>query len=385
VAGSPGFLRKAALLERDGIQVNVYPAAALAETALLRAGLGPGTASPVVLSGESLEECSRGRAPSSRGESFAAVGFDGSILWPARKYEAADLPPLAQALLPEGALFLFDAADGSGPGPRPGLLGRGVVVTRAAAQAEELTLPLLARGASPFLFPAIAVVRVGEEALAAALSALASFHGIVLTSANAVDRFLDALGGAGLDLRSLAGRRLYAVGSKTAAALAGRGLSPDAVPGDFRAEGLLDLLRGEGVAGRRFLLPRAEEAREILVEGIRRLGGEVEVVPLYRTVAADTPPDGLLRCRRAGMLDAVTFTSGSTFRHFLGIMGETRAREVLSRTVVACIGPVVAGEVREAGIEVAVVPARATVRDLVRALEDHFTAAGRSPARQQDT
>ncbi len=255
-----------------------------------------------------------------------------------------------------------------------GLAGRTVVVTRAAAQAGELVRLLEARKAVVTCFPTISLAEPESwEEVDGAILSRASYTGIILTSPNAVRIFFDRarlLGSLPIDFRPLP---IYVVGAKTARALAEYGIAPAAVPGDFRAEGLVDLLRGQGVAGGRFLLPRAGEAREILPEAIRAMGGAVDVVTLYRTIRAGTDPALLERLAAGRGIDAVIFTSGSTFRHFVGILGEERARRILSAVTVACIGPVAAGEIREAGHVVTVVPGQATVEALVAALDEYFS------------
>jgi uroporphyrinogen III methyltransferase/synthase len=258
--------------------------------------------------------------------------------------------------------------------PVGGLTGRTVVVTRAAAQAAELIRLLEARGAVAACFPTIALTEPENwDEVDRAIGSRGMYTGMILTSPNAVRILFDRARQLGVAPSDFGALPVYVVGAKTARALTEYGLSPAAVPGDFRAEGLIDLLRRQGVAGARFLLPRAGEAREILPEAIREMGGEVDVVTLYRTVRAETDPAQLERLEAAGGIDAVVFTSGSTFRHFVGILGPGRAAQVLAASAVACIGPVAAAEVREAGHEVAIVPGKASVEELVAALEEHFS------------
>jgi uroporphyrinogen III methyltransferase/synthase len=159
-----------------------------------------------------------------------------------------------------------------------------------------------------------------------------------------------------------------AVGPATAAALGGHGIVPDFVPDEYVGEGLLEglCLRGVG-PGTRILLPRALEAREVLPEGLRERGARVDVVPAYRTVPGAGDPTAL-EALKAGEVDAVTFTSSSTVKGFLDLVGETD----LSGVTIAAIGPVTAETARAAGLEVAVEPAEYTVPALVEALGKHF-------------
>src|SRR5213075_271883 len=87
------------------------------------------------------------------------------------------------------------------------------------------------------------------------------------------------------DARSLAGVRVAAIGPGTAEELARRGIVADIVAQVSTAEGLLEALAGEYVKGRSVLVPRASEARDVLPDGLRERGAEVEVVALYDTGA----------------------------------------------------------------------------------------------------
>ena len=136
----------------------------------------------------------------------------------------------------------------------------------------------------------------------------AGAYGLVcVTSPNAPRLLLERCGG---DARALAGATVAAIGPGTAAALREVGIVADVVAERFVAEGLLEALPGD-LAGVRALVARAEEARDTLPEGLRAAGAEVDVVPLYRTLArCPRHPERMLAA------DAVAFTSSSTVARF---------------------------------------------------------------------
>src|SRR5262249_35541800 len=182
----------------------------------------------------------------------------------------------------------------------------------------------------------------------------------------------------GQDVRALAPARLAAIGPETAAELERRMLRPAVVPREYRAEGLLDALAGEDLRGRRILVPRAAGARAVLPETLVARGATVDEVIAYRAVApAGAEVAGLRAALAAGDIDALTFTSSSTVRHFVELVG----RDVVAtldgarRPVVACIGPVTAETAREAGFAVDVCPTDYTAPALAGALVDHFCNA----------
>lgn len=147
------------------------------------------------------------------------------------------------------------------------------------------------------------------------------------------------------DVRDLKGIRLCAVGPKTAEAIAGYGMKVELVPDEFNAEALSEaFLRLSGSAsgtlkGVRFLLPRAEEARELFPARIRALGGEIETPAAYRTVKPEKHGKMLKRFLFEGRISVATFTSGTTFTNFLDIVGRD-ALPFLEKIAIAAIGPV---------------------------------------------
>ena len=242
------------------------------------------------------------------------------------------------------------------------LFGRRIVVTRAREQSSDLVARLRELGAEVVEAP---VIRIddpddGGRWLTDAAGALASYTWVVLTSANGAQRLLDAVRARGLDARAFGACRLAAIGPGTADALARAGLVADLVPDRFVAESLLDAFPAAPSGGGRILLARAAVARDVLPDGLRDLGWEVDVVDAYRTVAVDASD-----IARAAVADAdiVTFTSSSTVDRFL----ETFGADTVPR-VVACIGPVTADTARARGLDVTIEADVHTIAGLVDAI-----------------
>jgi len=257
------------------------------------------------------------------------------------------------------------------------LSGRSVIVTRTREQAAELAEPLEALGAEVLAFPVIEVVDPEDWApVDAAIEHLADYDWIVLTSANAVERFFERIREIGGDRHALAAARFAVVGSATAARLRSHGFEPALIPADFRAEGLIEeferLALDEGIGageGWRVLVPRALEAREILLDALRDLGCAVDVAPVYRTIAV-APDPAVLERLRAGTVDAVTFTSGSTVRNFVTALqgAGLDPAETMDRLVVASIGPVTTASLRKRGYDADVEASESTMSALANAL-----------------
>jgi len=219
------------------------------------------------------------------------------------------------------------------------LFGRRVVVTRAREQASELRVRLESLGAEVVEVPSIAI-----EPVDVALPDLGAYSWLVFTSANGVVAFFGALARAGLDARALGGVRVAAIGPGTAEALTRAGVRADLVPPRFVAESLVEAFPPAGLAAR-VLVARAETARDALPDGLTAKGYDVEVLPVYRTIATEPSAAVVEAARKA---DAVTFTSSSTVSNFCAVVGALPGGGPL----VVSIGPVTSGTARDHGLRV---------------------------------
>lgn len=265
------------------------------------------------------------------------------------------------------------------------LYGWRVLVPRAKPQAREMTARLSAHGAIPQEVPTISLEPPRNPAqLERAIKGIVEgrYQWVLFTSVNAVNAVWERITSFGLDARAFAGVRLGAVGEKTAAAVRHLGLSPEIVPAptEQNAHGLVKVFP-EYVAELdpvgRVLLPRADLASEVLVEGVKAKGWEVDDVVAYRTVRAAPPSADIRAMIKNGDFDAVCFTSSSTVRNLVGIAGKPHPR-----TIIAAIGPMTAQTAREMGLRVDVMPEVADIGSLVDALAAHVAqlrAAGQLP------
>ncbi|HBZ71644.1 MAG TPA: uroporphyrinogen-III C-methyltransferase [Deltaproteobacteria bacterium] len=248
------------------------------------------------------------------------------------------------------------------------LAGLRVLVTRSETQAGGLVTELRRAGAEPLIVPMIQLAPLSATPeLAAAIAGLSDYDVLLFTSANAVRCFV-AAASAGKGLGALRAR-VVCVGPATARTAQELGLAVHLVPTRrFDAEGLLEALRlSFPLAGQRILLPRAAAARDLLPEGLRRAGATVDVVAVYRTEAAKVDTAALCAGLVRGEIDALTFTSPSTVRHFMACLDEA-ARKAVRRCVVAALGPVTAAALRDAGLAPDVVAERAQAGALAQAL-----------------
>ena len=238
------------------------------------------------------------------------------------------------------------------------LHGRTIAVTRARAQASELARRLRDLGADVVETPAIRIV---PKPPPTALAEIESYPLVCLTSPNGAELLLEGLAAHGKDARSLAGATLAAIGPGTAAALGERGLRPDVVPPRSIAESLVESLEDVEVDGRRVLVARAEEARDVLPDALSERGAEVDVVALYETVAEPLGEEERAALARA---TDVTFTASSTVRFLMQALDG----ELPPGPRVVSIGPVTSATAREHGLAVGVEATRHDLDGLVEAL-----------------
>jgi uroporphyrinogen III methyltransferase/synthase len=242
------------------------------------------------------------------------------------------------------------------------LFGKRVLITRTRKQASVLAKLLADEGAIPIELPSIEIQPSYDQAVVEdAIEALSSgdYAWTVFTSANAVDIWMGLAQDLGYDARLFGGTNIAAIGPATAKKLAGYGIIADLVPDEYVAEGIVKELGRRWKPGKRpigfvavedagdddaidaflraitqetavarrevpgqirVLVPRAEDARPELIEGLRGLGVEVDEVTLYRAVVPSEAPADALEMLRRGEIDIVTFTSSSTVQNLVELL-----------------------------------------------------------------
>lgn len=254
------------------------------------------------------------------------------------------------------------------------LYGWRVLVPRPKPQAAAMSARLAGHGAIPQEVPTISLEPPRNPAqMERAIKGIVEgrFQWVVFTSVNAVNAVWERIVDIGMDARAFAGVHLAAVGQKTADAITELGLTPELQPARTKqnAAGLVEVfpeyVEGLDPLGR-VLLPRADLGSDVLVDGVRELGWEVDDVVAYRTVRAAPPSAEIRDMIKTGGFDAVCFTSSSTVKNLVGIAGKPH-----QRTIIACIGPMTAATAKEVGLRVDVMPEVAEIPDLVDALADH--------------
>ncbi len=258
---------------------------------------------------------------------------------------------------------------------RTPLFGKRVLVTRTRAQAGPMASALRASGAEPVVVPMIELVATSEtDALDRALSHLADYDGLLFTSANAVRFFADRarLLGTNAAFATL-GARVLCVGPQSARAALEAGL-PVHLVGSGRGDSesfLREVIAVLPPAGRRFLLPRSDIGRDVIPDGLRRVGASVDVVETYRNIPAQVDREMLRDEILSGGLDVLTFASPSAADHFFALLDDDTKAQV-SELVIGAVGRTTSRALERAGIVAQVVPEQPGGTELVAALVEYM-------------
>ncbi|WP_449240274.1 uroporphyrinogen-III C-methyltransferase [Desulfoscipio gibsoniae] len=249
------------------------------------------------------------------------------------------------------------------------LFGKRILVTRSREQASSLSQAIYNLGGEPVEFPTIAIAPPEDSApLENALARLPEYNWIIFTSVNGVNYFFDALRRLNSDIRNLKGLKICAIGPQTGKALQKMALQTAYIPTEYRAEAIVEGLKDQIAPGDRVLLPRADIARKILPEALSRLDARVDEVTAYRTVLGNGNAEVIRNMLAEDAIDLITFTSSSTVRNFITLLGTVSPGQLVKNAKVACIGPITAATARELGLPVHIEADTYTINGLLQAI-----------------
>lgn len=243
------------------------------------------------------------------------------------------------------------------------LFGRKIIVTRAREQISKLSSALSDLGAEITECPTIKIAAPSDNyrEIDAAIKILREFDWLIFTSANGVEKFFERLKVHGLDARALGNIKIAVIGSATAEKLSTFGIIADVIPKNFVAESLADSLQ-KFIGGKKVLLARAEVARDILPETLKKFGAEIKIAPIYKT-EIEKPAQV-----EFDSADLITFTSSSTVENFIANYGV----EPLQKIPSAAIGTITAAKLEDFGIKAAVIAEEFTISGLVDAIKNFY-------------
>jgi uroporphyrinogen-III synthase len=250
------------------------------------------------------------------------------------------------------------------------LSGLRVLVGRARHQASALSSGLQDLGAEIVEIPFIEIRKPRSyKPLDTALKNLHDYDWLILTSVNGVEALWERLQKLKLTKRHLPHLKIAAIGPATKKQIGDHGLKVHMVPEKYVAESVVESLRDQ-VKGKRVLLARAKVARDVIPRELRKLGAKVDVVEAYETVVPKTS-----RKRLRAMLkdpkrqpNVITFTSSSTARNFVELLGPRKGVPLSQAIRLASIGPVTSATMRELGLPVDIEARKYAIPGLIEAI-----------------
>ena len=251
-----------------------------------------------------------------------------------------------------------------------------VLVGRAPHQASALSSGLRALGAKVLEIPFIEIRKPRSyNPLDEALNNIRDYDWLILTSVNGVEAVWQRLKTLHIDKKTLQQLKVAAIGPATRTAIEKQGMTVAVMPRRYVAESVVESLH-DRVEGKRVLLARARVARDVIPEELRKVCADVHVVEAYETVIPQSSRASIRKlledARRRPNL--ITFTSSSSVRNFVELMGKKCGRGRPHHTgpfagiQLASIGPVTSSTRRELGLRVDIEAKEYTIPGLIKAI-----------------
>lgn len=233
------------------------------------------------------------------------------------------------------------------------LLGKRIVVTRAAAQAGEFIDRLSALGAYAIGFPTIQIkFSCDNQELKEILNRSGDYEWLIFTSENGVKFFFKALMDSGVDIRSFKNAKIAAVGAGTAKALQSHYINANFIPKKFLTKSLAtELSQQFNLIDKPVLRVKGIPAPTTVEDILNENYASVDTLIVYKTRQANPLPriaDDLI----SSGADLFTFTSSSTAQNFVKILGEETAQKLAASSKILSIGPVTSNTLRKLGLPV---------------------------------
>jgi uroporphyrinogen-III synthase len=250
------------------------------------------------------------------------------------------------------------------------LSNKTIVLTRDEEKSKQLAEQILALGGNPMLIPLIAFQSASLSASDDQLMRnFNQFDWLVFTSVNGVEHFFQQLEKLEIDFMNIHGE-IAVVGGKTKTAIEEKGFHASLLPTEYIAEGLVKAFQNQRMENKHVLYIKGNLARNIIPTHLRGMGARVSELIVYETICPIKREELLnLLCTD---IDAITFTSPSTIKHFVQLVDGTNWLPWIREIVVCCIGPVTEKAAISSGINPTIVPHTYTMDHLIQELIRYF-------------
>jgi uroporphyrinogen-III synthase len=247
------------------------------------------------------------------------------------------------------------------------LAGRRIAILEHR-EIDRLGRMLEEQGAETLRCPLVAIVDAADPAPVEAWlrrAIAAPFDDLVLMTGEGLRRLRGAVERAGLeaDFRDAVGQmRTITRGPKPARALREVGLNPGLRAEIPTTEGVIAALSAGELAGRRVGIQLPPDAPPRLADFLREAGALPDPVMPYAYVPRAERDEivAVIEEMTAGRVDAIAFTSAPQVSRLFEAAADAgqdgRLLAALRATPIAAVGPVVAGELQQRGLKVAIMP-----------------------------
>lgn len=296
---------------------------------LIHNGMSPATPAAVISNGASLQQ-----------RTVRALLCE--IAQKAREEELS-----APAIIVVGETARFDlSADYHLP-----LEGVTVAVTSTPSLSKKLTEKLGREGAYAFRVGNFSISELFSKQLDKSFESVADYSTVVLTSPNGAEIFLKKLHNYRIDIRSLGGVKIAAIGCGTAQRLENSGLYPDIMPDEYTAAALGKRLAEISAPSEKLLILRSSEGSPELTVPLIEKNITFDDVHIYEPVYGG---GGDITA------DYAVFTSAGGARNFFSCGGTLSGH---SKAV--AIGEITAAQLKKFGIENCLIPAESSADGIV--------------------
>jgi len=245
------------------------------------------------------------------------------------------------------------------------LFGKKIVVTRARKNSSSLVEKIYENGGEAVEIPTIDIKAIKTKKNNNILEKSDQFDWLIFTSVNGVEEFFKQYLELKKDLRYLGNALIAAIGSETARSIERKGLKVDLIPEKFVAESLIQEFKKRKIKNKKILIPRASNARKILIDGLRKLNNDVKELCIYKSVLPDKKIQNQIKEKIIGNdVFGVTFTSSSTVENFFKFLDPKEVKKE-KNIKYFCIGPITAKTLQTYGIKPFKIASKFTIDNLL--------------------
>ncbi|HII84419.1 MAG TPA: uroporphyrinogen-III synthase [Methanobacterium subterraneum] len=257
-----------------------------------------------------------------------------------------------------------------------GFEGKIIGITRPLERSQAAVEIVTQHGGIPLVAPTLELESFASESLLDLCQRASELDWIIFTSPASLESLFKYCPDFRENLNPQC--EVAVIGPRTERVLNDYGITADIVPENYTAEGLLEEFQDIDLDKKRIGVPRTFKARDVLPEGLKKMGATVYLAEAYKsTKPQDTSKVQLLvEDIIQGKIDAITFTSPLTVTNLFEIAGYKEEELINSfkdgNVLVAAIGPITQKPLDERGIK-SIIPPKYTVKAMLMQLKEEMS------------